>query len=193
VLFVYPSLEDVRSTNWICRSQWISDALAPDSAPHRFGGTDISDGIFIDWNDMYITIAKSQDKHTVTKEHYLEQLTSILARVKSLMQQEVKLTNRYIEGVITNQIYIERMREIETKLSELYFQSGNIGLPPVECGDLGEKFQSVMAFVNNAVLPFSEQGLKTWPERNRNFIVRDAIKSYSKELGHLEYELEKVQ
>jgi hypothetical protein len=84
------------------------------------------------------------------------------------------------------------MKIVEPVLTELYHASGDIGLPPFECEDLDQAFQDVMAFAHDIVLPFSERGLITWPEKNRKYLVRDAIKDYLREFERLKIERDKV-
>ncbi|MEG4505722.1 hypothetical protein QUA81_17870 [Microcoleus sp. F6_B4] len=88
--------------------------------------------------------------------------------------------------------YLARMSQLYPEIEKLYFQVDRIGSAPTECSDLSQRFQGVMAFAHNIVLPFSEKGLETWERSNRNYLVDQAIKNYQKELLRLEFELEKI-
>jgi len=191
-LFIYPCIDDVRNVNWVCRSQWVSGSVSPIFSPHRLVGSDIGNSITVDWNDSYVFFSRFHEEHTLTKEAYLEQMALVLEPTKRLVQQAIGLTNDYADKEISDRVYLERMVGLEEPLTDLYFQAGDIGLGPMECDDLAQKFQEVMALAHNIVLPFSERGLETWSEKNRNLIVRDAIRNYSKELIRLGFELEKI-
>jgi hypothetical protein len=84
------------------------------------------------------------------------------------------------------------MLQLELEIVKLYRQATSIGLAPIECSDLSKRFQGVMAFAHNIVLPFSTKGLEIWKKTNRNYLVDQAINDYQKELLRLEFELEKI-
>jgi hypothetical protein len=192
-LFVYALIDDVGNANWICRTQWISEALAPKFAPLKLSGNDAVDQIVIDWNDAYLQKAKMYQAITTKKEKYLDEMDSILKRTKDVVAKAIELTEEQETGQLAYDDYVSQMKIIEPALTELYFASGDIGLPPVECEDLDQAFQGMMAFAHNIVLPFSEKGLATWPPKNRKYLVRDAVKGYLRDFERLKFELEKVR
>lgn len=191
-LFVYASIDDVDNANWICRTQWISEALAPKFAPLKLSGNDAVNQIVIDWNDGYLQKAKIYQALTIKKEKYLDEMDSILKRTKEVVAKTIELTEEQETGQLAYDDYVSHIKIIEPALTELYFASGDIGLPPVECKDLDQAFQGMMAFAHNIVLPFSEKGLATWPEKNRKYLVREAIKGYQRDFERLKFEREKV-
>lgn len=192
-LFVYALIDDVGNANWICRTQWISEALAPKFAPLKLSGNDAVDQIVIDWNDTYLQKAKMYQAITTKKEKYLDEMDSILKRTKDVVAKVIELTEEQETGQPAYDDYVSQMKLIEPALTELYFASGDIGLPPVECEDIDQAFQGMMAFAHNIVLPFSEKGLATWPPKNRKYLVRDAVKGYLRDFERLKFELEKVR
>lgn len=191
-LFIYSSMEDARNINWICRSQWISESLSEDAAPTRFSGEDIGDGIIVDWNDRYDELAELYRLHTVTKEEYLETMLPILEQTKEIMKRAIGIIDKYKNDSVSEKQYIHQMQKIETLLDNLYLQSIDLEFPPTECSDLDEAFQVIMAAAHGSALPFSDKGLTTWPIKNRNHIVVDAIKDYKNNLARLDFELMKI-
>lgn len=191
-LFVYASLDDVDNANWICRTQWISETLAPKFAPLKLSGNDVVDQIVIDWNDKYLQKAKIYQALTIKKEEYLDKMDSILERTKEIVAKAIEFTEEQETRQLAYDDYASHMKIIESVLTGLYFASGDIGLPPVECKDLDRAFQDMMAFAHNIVLPFSRRGLVTWPEKNRKYLVREAIRGYQHDFERLEFEREKV-
>ena len=191
-LFVYASPDDVANANWICRTQWLSETLAPEFAPLKLSGNDAMDQIVIDWNDEYLHKAKIYQALTIEKEKYLDKMDSILKRTKEVVAKAIEFTEKQETGQLAYNDYVSHMKIVEPVLTELYFASGDIGLPPVECEDLDQAFQGMMAFAHNIVLPFSERGLTMWSEKNRKYLVRDAIKGYLREFERLKFEREKV-
>jgi len=192
-LFVYASIDDSVNANWICRTQCISETLAPKFAPLKLSGNEAIDQIVIDWNDTYLQKAKMYQAFTIKKEKYLDEMVPIKKRTKDIVAKAIELTEEQETGQLAYDYYVSQIKIIEPTLTKLYFASGDIGLPPVECKDLDQAFQGMMAFAHNIVLPFSEGGLAMWPKKNRKYLVRDAIKGYLRDFERLKFELEKVR
>jgi hypothetical protein len=87
---------------------------------------------------------------------------------------------------------LAKISPLEPEMTELYSQATELGLAPTECSDLSQQFQRTMAMAHNIVLPFSKRGLETWEEKSRNYLLKQAIKDYMKDLQRLEFEIEKV-
>lgn len=192
-LFVYASIDDVDNANWICRTQWISETLAPKFSPLKLSGNDAVDQIVIDWNDAYPQKARMYQALTTKKEKYVDEMDSILKRTKDVVAKAIELTEEQETGLLAYDDYVSQMKIIEPALTELYFASEDIGLHPVECKDIDQAFQGMMAFAHNIALPFSERGLAMWPEKSRKYLVRDAVKGYLRDFERLKFELEKVK
>jgi len=190
-LFLYLTLDDVSSVNWICRTQWISKDLPSEFLPTRLDGECIDDGIVIDWNKNYIELETFFGVHRVTKENYLDSMNDILSATRIAVNQAIELTTKFSQDQDDDK-YVIYMSKIEPKVEQLYFKATHIGSAPTECNDLSQRFQCLMVMAHNIVLPFSEQGLKTWERTNRTYLVDQAIKGYQKDLLRLEFEFEKI-
>jgi hypothetical protein len=191
-LFLYLSLDDVSSTNWICRTQWISRKLSSEFSPMRLNGENIDDETVIDWNENYRETANFLGSCKLTKEAYLDGMNRILSVVEPIIDKVIQCTELFNKEQLTEADYLVRMSQMESEIDKLYSQSIYIGSAPTECSDLSQRFQCVMAMAHNIVLPFSEKGLKTWEGSKRSYLVAQAIKGYQKDLMRLEFELEKV-
>jgi hypothetical protein len=174
--------------NWICRTQWISKKISPKLAPLKIDGEDIGDEIIIDWNKNYVESAIVR----LAKEDYFDMMHEILNGTKSCVSQARKLTAMFDQKQITETNYLADMSRLETEIDKFYFQAIRIGAALIECSDLSQRFQSLMATSHNITLPFSEKGLETWEGSNRYYLVNQAIEKYEKELLRLEFELEKI-
>jgi Domain of unknown function (DUF4365) len=191
-LFLYLSIDDLSSTNWICRTQWISKNLSPKFSPIKLDGEYIDDDIIVEWNKGYGELATIFDSYKLRKEDYLDEINCILSSTKILVHKSTELTAIFNRDRIAETNYLELMLQLEIEIAKLYRQATSIGLAPTECRDLNQRFQGIMAFAHNIVLPFSTRGLETWNKTNRSFLVDQAINDYQKELLRLEFELEKI-
>jgi hypothetical protein len=191
-LFVFPSLEDEKNTNWLCRSQWIDPSLDDRFRPTKMTGISIGEDLVIDWSENYQSMARWRSSVTFSKEEHLRHVENILPSIKVKANEAIQLTKAYHERGIDATGYVKRMKVLQGEIDALYFQGTEIGGAPLECKDFSEKFQSLIAFADNIVLPFSETGLKTWAVNNRDFLVQDAIKHYGESLAEMGYEYRKL-
>ena len=190
-LYLYLSLDDLDQTSWICQSQWIDKNLESKFAPTKIEGEDIGNEIILKWKDEYEETSKVFDYFRITKEDFLEKLDNILLPTKDIVEQLILLTEEYKRSEVEENNYVNSMKKLEISLTELYFETDDIGLPPSECADLSQQFQNVMAIAHDMVLPFFGNGLETWEQSDRNRLT-SLIKDYHKELLKFEFELEKV-
>jgi len=193
-LYLYLSLDDLDNTSWICQSQWIDKHLDSKFAPSKIEGEDIGNGIILKWKDEYDEVSDFFKSRQLTKEDFLEKLDNILSPTKNIVERLILLTEKYESGKVDENNYVNRMKKLEVRLTELFseFEAGDIDLAPTECADLSQQFQNVMAIAHNIVLPFFGNGLKTWEKLERNRLISSSIKDYRKELLKFEFELEKV-
>lgn len=89
------------------------------------------------------------------------EMDDIRERTEEIVAGIIELSEKWKTGQLAYDDYISQMKIIEPKLAELYFASGDFGLPAVECAYLDKAFQGRMAFAHNIVLPFSDKCLIT--------------------------------
>jgi len=191
-LFLYLSLDDVSSANWICRTQWISKQLPSEFSSIKLDGENIDNETVIDWNKNYREMANILDSYKLTKEAYLDAIDYILNTTKPMLEKAIEFTDLFSKKQLIETNYLDCMSQLEPEIKKLYFQATRIGSAPTECSDLSQRFQCVMAMAHNIVLPFSAKGLEIWERSNRNYLVNQAIQDYQKDLLRLEFELEKI-
>ncbi|NER99844.1 MAG: DUF4365 domain-containing protein [Symploca sp. SIO1B1] len=192
-LFVYLALEDVKNKNWICRSCWIDKNLDKQFIPGGISGINIGDGIYIDWSIDYKEQADIYKKKTLNKEEFFYKSLHLLEQVKKLVKEIAQIRTSYEQNKINLNFFTEKMAQYEAQLTKVNQQSMSIGESPLECKDFANTFSRVMSDAYNIVLPFSERGLKTWDESNRDFLMKQAMQQYEHDLVRLEYELEKIR
>lgn len=118
-LFVYQSLDDVARTNWICRCQWLSPDLTGIGRPLALKGNDTIDGITIDWNKMYQARAQFAAEHTLSQAGYLTRLDGVMAELEPEMATIIKLHERYQQGEVGIDAYLESMSAAEPRIHML--------------------------------------------------------------------------
>ncbi len=191
-LFLFPSLEDDRNNNCLCRSQWIDPLLDEQFHPARMDGMDIGEDLVIDWSENYRDFAKLHNDSTLSKEEYLRRVDEVLGRISERAEEAIGLLRQHERNEIAEADYLASMTRLQAVISELYLRGSEIGGAPLECSDFGDKFQCLITLADNIVLPFSERGLGTWKGDNRKFLIREAIKNYLEIRAELQYEYKKL-
>jgi hypothetical protein len=191
-LFLAYELEDIQVANWVCQTSWVDPNLSNNMRPSELNYNDEIGEIKIFWNDNNEIQKENYEKYFSAKEKYLETLEPILNEMLNYGRMAIDYFEQYKQGSISESTFISKMRESETEVTELYFKSGNIPFPPIELEDYDQACQNVFAVINNMFLFYSKEGLETWPKRNRNELMQDAIKRYYEDLEKIRFEEKKI-
>lgn len=191
-LFVAYDLEDLRHTNWVCRTQWIDPGLDPRGRPLDLQGDERLDGIEIAWNDKYEFMKNFARGFSAPKGEVLARLKPILKRMLILGDTIVSLYNSYERGQISDAAFSRQMEEMEPEVSELYSRSGDLPAPPHDAKDYAQVCHSLFGDVDNLCLPFSVLGRGTWNTAQRDGLIKGSIRNYLKNKERLRFEEEKL-
>lgn len=191
-LFIYPSAEDEKNNNFICRSEWFSESLQPEFMPMSNDGEEISANIRVCWSDDYIATSKINSRYTISKEEFILKVTDLSKLIMPLVETAVKTLNGYQKDKVNFENLKTTLGENWKEINEIYESGIDMGLPPYECNDISDKFQSLLAHAHNVYLPFSGIG-KGFDVQQTVFNIKSQTKYYYETLTELEFELKKVQ
>ncbi len=178
-LFIYRTLDDMVTANWVCASMWIGEHLPAEYRPLGLPWDEEVDGIGIYWSPHYQALREWARAHTATKGQVLAHIDALLPEISELVGQAITLTRRYEQGEISQQSYHLEMGMAAEKYHALYLRGSDFPFPPIECRDLDLAFQRLLNTGHDVFLPFTEQGLQTWTdEGNRMWLLHDAIRRY---------------
>jgi len=177
-LFVYQSLQDTLTTNWICRSSWIDPNLKKDFCPQPFNTGEFIKDIELDWNKNYQFRKEWYRKHTAEKEKCLENIDSALSFLKPTMEKAKTLVDAYESKTLQSGNYIKEMQALLEDVESLLIKAGDWPFPTLECNDLDGEVQNLISFAHNVVLPFSIKGLNIWGEAQRAVMVKRNLKEF---------------
>ena len=191
-LYFAGDLGDVRQANWICRTEWIDENLPKDMRPSRMKPEEVIDGISIAWNESYQAMKEFNQEHTGSKGEILSLIEPMLQQAIDIFNKIVKHHECHDSGGISEDNLIGTMQELCPQLESIYMKAGDIPLPPDDLKDYDEVAQSIFALIDNICIYYSQDGLKSWPAKNRKILVKMAIEDINKDLKRLEYEKEKI-
>ena len=186
-LFVYQSLEDKLTTNWIYRSSWVDPNLKKDFRPPSFNTGEFIKEIELDWNKNYHFRKDWYRKHTAEKEKSLENIDNALSILEPIMKKARILSDAFELKTLQPQIYIKEMQALIENVEDLLIKAGDWPFPTLECKKLDDEVQKLISFSHNAVLPFSGEGLKIWDKTQRGLMVKENLKEFFKLLPIILY------
>jgi len=191
-LFIAYDLEDIQNANWVCRTCWIDPSLREDMRPTGLNGNDKLKNIEILWNDDYKPHKEFLESYQGTKEEVLEAIRTILSEMVKLAERAINYFEKYQSGDISEEEFISAMQKMEPEVTELYFQSDNIPLPPKDCEDYDQACQNIFATIHDMFLYYSKRGLETWPRQNRDWLMQQTIKRFHDDCRRIGFEKRKV-
>jgi hypothetical protein len=186
-LYIYQSLEDHTTTNWICRTLWIDPRLDDNYRPFAFNSGQLIEDIEVDWNDNFDSFKKWYEDHRADKGQFLDIIDDALKKVHSIMVKIKKITDDYETKNLGSEEYISIMKSFISPLNDLMHKSSDWPFPPFECKSLDSQAQSLISHAHNVSIPFSDQGLNTWEESNRMWIVKKDINNFFELYPNVEF------
>lgn len=153
-LFIFPTIEDAKKKNYICRSQWISTCFHPDIKYDDFVGDKIADGLVVDWSEDYHSNSINNRANSVSKSAYFRSIDDIIASVHPKVEVLLNLCEK--ENAESNIcLAAEKVMKRDAKIiQDHYLASGDIGFAPIDCEGLNDSFHSLMAAIANLYLPY---------------------------------------
>lgn len=187
------SIEDLNHSNWSCQSQWIDPLLDKGMRPLGLHGSEVYENIEIRWNEDYKKMGSILETHSGTKNEVLTVLFKLLDEMDIVSKNAINLFKQYMEGDISESVFIKGMHQLAPKIDQIYNESGNVSLPPPDCKDFYQACQNIFATFHNMALYYSEIGLKQWKRNNRDSLMKSTIKSFLNEYEIVKFERKKLQ
>lgn len=119
-------------------------------------------------------------ENSATKEQFLNVLEPILTGTLEYANSVIELFQKYKKKFLSEDDFIREMQRMKSHIDDLYKKSGNIPFPPDDCKDFDNTFQGLIGTVHNMSLFYENDGLKRWPQHNRDWLMEDQINRYSK-------------
>ncbi len=186
-LFFYPTSQDERNNNYLCKSEWINSELEETFRPFPQNGQDIGDGVNVEWNAMYLSTAKYNHKNEIPKESFVQFVEESLAQSVMLFSALERKFIQFSDSEISFDDLCRFINANKSKSHDIYQGGLSIGLSSYECKEVSIKFQNMIAHLDNIFM------LLGYPnEKTTIFNIRAQAKYFSEAVDALKYELNKI-
>lgn len=180
-LFVYPDLNDLQQTNWICRAQWISPNLPEKFKPSEWPADERIGDIALDWNDGYES--RRQLFNHESKQQWAKRVESLLPEVEEHIDRARALHAEWLGGSVNEAVFSDAMQKLEDSALAVLRQTGSGELPPVDCEEADQAFRGLVTTFHNVFVPFA-----SWSRVQRDAPFKAChVKTY---LGYFDDELQ---
>jgi hypothetical protein len=192
-VFVYPSADDRRQSNWVCRSWWINERLSESMRPLTFSGENIGGGVTLEWREGYEAMASFAAEHTLLKEDYLSHALEVASEVEGLLSRVSEALARLECGELGERAFIDETADARGRVREIYMEWSDFGLAPFECAEVDKKIDEFLALADNVALFYSPEGCSKWSSSSRLKQALDNCREAVKVVPFIEYEADKIR
>jgi len=142
--FVYPTVDDYKHKNAVCKTYWIDPALPANARPAESGGENIGHGIMLTWLDQYSALSRVYSQSQVSKGTFLKESDAVVAKVDSLIQ---KLSKAMTPDNLDQSTLQGRglWQELRRDSVAIHHRSEKLSTPPIECQDVDQQVQDLVA------------------------------------------------
>lgn len=192
-IFFARDLVDSNNANWICQTQWVSSKLIESARPMILNGDDEINGIVISWNKRYVATKEYYEKHTATKTEILKDVNEIIPKLLDYSKNITDMFMKFKTGEINEDTLIQYGNMHKENVTDLYLESTNRKIPPIELENYIRVVDKVAASVDNLFLYYCDSGMKTWESKNRKWLFENTLQTLNKDIESLTYENEKIR
>lgn len=190
--FVYASAEDLSRRNRLCRSLWIHPQVDLNSGPTMFEGENVGDGIIVEWNSDYETIAQLYLERTLTKEEYLATVVPVVDELSDLFEKFSEPFRAYRDNEFLEEDFVLKAGQILGRFHEISDTLIDMSHAPYECAQVELVLQSLVCNISNLCMYFAPEGLIHWERRPRRYLTGAQWDLAIEGLRNIKYELSKI-
>ena len=117
-LFIAYDQNDVKNTNWVCRTCYIDPSLDSSMRPISLNADEKVREIDIEWNSNYKTMKDTLEVYSGTKEEFLNKLSPILNNMFNLAKEGIEIYHTYKSMNISEAELIKRFQVLEPNVSK---------------------------------------------------------------------------
>lgn len=179
--------EDMVKCNFDWITIWVDDKMNKNNWYRESSTSKIIDGIFADKQSSY-NMLRMINQQTITQEEYIKQARKYLNEMIGYANQFVTQYREYSNGTISEDKFVDNVKELNTQISSLYFKIADLPSTPVECNSWAETIQQIAATIHDFTLFYDQKTMDTWSRENRNYLMKMTLKRYQQEIEMIKQE-----
>lgn len=192
-VYVGNDLADVCHPNWVCRACWIDSDLDPKFQPAWDATEDVIAGVRVVWNSDYHAVKARLAAATGSKADVIDHVERCLPLAMQLLRERVfPAFSAYCIGESGEGELIDVMQRSREEAAAIYESGSNGPLPPPECTEYEQRFQSILAHFDNLWLFYTNPEFLRREPANRKWLFDEARRQIDAELQRFGYEREKL-
>jgi len=191
-LFLATDAQDLRNYNWVARTEWVDSRLEPDARPMSLDADEHVDDIGVAWNEGHDEMRAVHRGLTAGKGELLERLEPLVDRATAIGQEICQAFDKFQAGALGERDLEARLREATPEVDAIVLAHGNLPFPPEDAKDYDARAESLMNWLSNMTLYYSDRGLELWLEPNRAALMQDTVRDFRRDLDRLAFEREKL-
>jgi len=192
-LFVAADSRDLRTHNWLVRTEWIDPALDPRMRPLRMEAVEYIGDIGVVWEEGYVEKRKYYREHTASKGEFLGKLDALVERALVAGEAVRQAFALYEGGTIDETQLTAEVRRLSPEIGDFLLGSGDLPLPPEDAHEYDATAQTLIGWLHNITLYYSERGQEMRSQSARAYLARETIKDFCSARQRLELEREKLR
>lgn len=191
-LYLAGDLQDIRTYNWIARTQWIDGRLDPTMRPLDIDAREQVDDIGVVWNDAYRDMRKFYGEHTAEKGEILSLLKPLISRAEVVVEQLATWLDELEAAKISAADLTELIRSLSSEIDAIVGASGDLPFAPQDARDYDSRAQSLFGWLGNIALFHNDRGMELYSEKARVDLTRRTLRDCQADLDRLRFEREKL-
>jgi len=191
-LYLATDLQDLRTCNWVARTERIDQGLDPRMRPLPMKAAENIDDIAVVWNESYDSMRAFYDQNSSDKGEYLGCLEPVLQKARAVGLRICDQFEALEQQRISEDEMVAFIRGVESEVDSITSESGNLPFPPPDARSYDSRAQSLFGWLWNMALVYSERGLETWPQHNRTVLMRDTVRDFRSDLDELAAERKRL-
>jgi Uncharacterized protein containing caspase domain len=187
LIFCYFGLDntDIINCNYICHTTWADNTQDKDWWYRLNKNCEIINDIHFNIHLYYQTLRIFTEKHTGTKENLIAETRCIMSKIITLAEKVIFKYNEFLNGVKSEQRFIDDMTILIPRIETLYFAESNLDIPSEELKEWCQCCTGLSSTVHDFTLFYNPKYLSGRTSQNRKACMDLSIKQYYKDLEHL--------
>lgn len=177
--------DDMIDPNFICHTTWIDETQDKNNWYRPDKHSEWVNGIYISFHPSYNMIKQLMHGNKVNKDDFIKSVRKTISNLISLGEHFIYIFREYCNKTITEEQLTDQVRELNIKITSLYFMLNDMDVPPKELHDWFQAHIQISSTIQDLTLFYDKRFEGKWTTENKIYLVNSTIKRYSEELENL--------